>query len=232
MNRAVCLLSGGQDSTTCLYYALEEYDEVIALSFDYSQRHRVELRAARKIANKAKVPHDVLPVEALARMGAASLTNPEIANVGEGGELNVYAEARGLPPSFVPGRNVLFFGLGAAWAVTRGCDTLVTGVCAQDRAGYPDCRIEFVDAMEATLKLALDHEAFSIDAPLLTRDKAETWLLAAELGVLGTIVEETHTCYEGDRENFHPWGYGCGECGACIERARGFEQFRAALRAR
>jgi len=222
------LLSGGQDSATCLYWARERFSELIAVSFEYGQRHRVELEQAKWLAADAGVDHHAfLPVEALMLMGAASLTNPDIANAGDGRERNVYADEHGLPPSFVPGRNVVFFALAAAYGAIHGSRTIVTGVCEQDRAGYPDCRSEFVDAMRKSLGLALDLPDFDIEAPLLYRNKAKTWQLAEELGVIDRIVEHTNTCYEGDREHRHPWGYGCGKCGACVERERGWNQWLA-----
>jgi 7-cyano-7-deazaguanine synthase len=119
----------------------------------------------------------------------------------------------------------VFLSLAAAYALPRGATTVVTGVCQQDRAGYPDCRREFLDALAYTIRLGMDEPEFTFDAPLLDRDKAATWQLAHYLGVLGVIVEDTHTCYEGDHVTRHAWGYGCGECGACEERARGWQQF-------
>lgn len=226
--RAVVLLSGGQDSATCLFWARQQFEDIAAVSFDYGQRHRVELALAQQLASGLGIPWTLLPVEALRELSQASLTNPLISN-DEDEEGNAYALERGLPPSFVPGRNVLFFTLAAAWGVPRGYHAIVTGVCQQDRAGYPDCRSEFVEAMETTLRLALDLEGFEIHAPLLDRSKAETWALADELGVLDRIILHTHTCYEGVRSVPHEWGHGCGECGACAERRRGFEEFRRAV---
>lgn len=229
MSKTVVLLSGGQDSTTAFYWALMrgDFDDVAAVSFDYQQRHRVELELARKTAEDAGVAYDVIPVNSLSHLGAASLTNPEIGNADERSQRNVYAEERGLPASFVPGRNVLFFALAAAWGAPLGFDSIVTGVCAQDRAGYPDCRYEFVEAMEAALQHALDMPGFQVFAPILHIDKAQTWALADDLGVLENIRRETHTCYEGVRDELHEWGYGCGNCGACVERARGWAEFAA-----
>ena len=173
--------------------------------------------------------YQVIPVEALGAFGAASLTNKLIANVGDGEVRNVYAEARGLPPSFVPGRNAMFFTLAATYGATLGSEIIVTGVCQQDRAGYPDCRGEFVDAMQEALALALDMPRFQIDAPLLNLSKADTWALADELGILAEVVMHTHTCYEGVRTGAPaPWGFGCGECGACIERSKGYYEWREA----
>lgn len=222
------LLSGGQDSTTCLYWAKHRFKDVIAVSFDYGQRHRVELECAAELAIRARVDdYVVIPVEALGAMGFASLTNELIQNDGKGRIRNTYAESRGLPPSFVPGRNVVFFALAAAWgAAAHDSRAIVTGVCAQDRAGYPDCREEFVRAQEKALGLALDIPDFEIHAPLLLRTKAQTWMLADQLGVLDLIRHETNTCYEGDRDTSHEWGFGCGTCGACVERARGYDEWK------
>lgn len=228
---AVVLLSGGQDSTTALHYALDRYARVDAVSFDYGQRHRIELELAAEIAVDAGIDHAVYDVPSLSQLGQASLTNDAIGNTArdERAETNVYAAERGLPPSFVPGRNLLFFTLGAAHAAKVGASVLVTGVCAQDRAGYPDCRREFVGLMETTIQVGFAWPSFEIDAPLLTRSKAETWALAADLGVLDAIVDGTNTCYEGDRDHRHDWGYGCGRCGACVERARGWDEYRSTL---
>lgn len=223
----VVLLSGGQDSTTCFYWALTKFDRVEAVSFDYGQRHRVELELAEMHARDTATPHKVLSVEALNQLGAASLTNPDIGNLHAGPQTNVYADKRGLPQSFVPGRNLLFFTLAAAYALPRGIESIVVGVCGQDRAGYPDCRPAFVNDMALAIATGMDAPDFEIHAPLLYLSKAETWAMADEMGALSQIVLDTHTCYEGDRSGAPaPWGYGCGECGACVERRKGYEEFR------
>lgn len=227
---AVVLLSGGQDSTTCFHLARSMYDRVEAVSFDYGQRHRVELDLAKATAAKYGVPHTMLPVEALQSLGAASLTNTGITNTpgGASPEDGSWHARHDLPPSFVPGRNLLFFTLAAAYAIPRDITRIVTGVCQQDRAGYPDCRAEFVDAMRQAIAVGMDEPSFDIIAPLLHLSKAETWALAADLGVTSEIVLTTHTCYEGNRSDLHDWGYGCGVCGACTERARGYREWLAA----
>lgn len=225
---AVVLLSGGQDSTTCFYWALQTFDRVEAVSFDYGQRHRIELDLARETAVENGVHWEPLPVEALSVLGAASLTNRSIPNT-PGGEpaAEGWHSDHGLPPSFVPGRNLLFFTLAAAYGIPRGHEAIVTGVCQQDSAGYPDCRADFVDRMEAAIRAGMDTPAFTILAPLLNLSKAQTWQMADNLGVLSKIVLGTNTCYEGERGRApHPWGYGCGECGACVERRKGYEEFR------
>lgn len=224
---AVVLLSGGQDSTTVFYDALERYDRVHAIMFDYGQRHRIELDLATKTADKANVPWVVLPIEALKTLGAASLTNPGIRNTAAGAPApDGWHSRMGLPPSFVPGRNILFFTLAAAYAIPKDITTIVTGVCQQDAAGYPDCRGDFVDRMELAIRAGMDTPTFDIDAPLLDKSKAETFQMADDLGRLHEILVETNTCYEGERNVPKPWGYGCGQCGACVERERGYYEFR------
>lgn len=226
MTASVVLLSGGQDSTTCLAWAMRELGNkgVHTLSFDYGQRHKIELEHAAYIASQFGVEnHHVLPVSALSELGGAALTNPSIKVEAQASvdSMNAHAFSRGLPSTFVPGRNLLFFTLAAALGAKYGIYDLVTGVCQQDRSGYPDCRHEFVEAAQHALSLALD-EPVALHAPLLYRSKKDTWELAASLGILDMIVHDTHTCYNGDREHFHVWGYGCAECGACLERKKGW----------
>jgi 7-cyano-7-deazaguanine synthase len=225
--KAMVSLSGGQDSGTCLFWALSEFDDVEAVSFDYGQRHRVELDCAARLAERAGVRHTVLQLgQAFRQMGGSSLTDESIdSRTDATGTGNEYAARHGLPSSFVPGRNVVLLGYGAAFAVTRGADTLVTGVCSTDDAGYPDCRISFVRAYEVALREALDEPEFRIAAPLLDLTKADTWEIARGLGRVDEIVEHTHTCYHGNRGNRFPWGYGCGECPACVTRAEGWAEF-------
>lgn len=221
--KAVVSLSGGQDSATCLYFAKAKYDEVEAVSFDYGQTHRVELDCARDVALGAGVEQTVIPVPALSIIGGASLTdasiNPQMDARGTGNE---FAAARGLPSSFVPGRNIILLGTAAAFALTRGADVLVTGICQEDDAGYPDCRNDFRAALEDAIALGTDTPNFVIEAPLMDRSKADTWALAAELGIVHVIVRGTHTCYRGVHDTLHDWGYGCGTCPACLTRAAGY----------
>jgi 7-cyano-7-deazaguanine synthase len=225
--KAVVLLSGGQDSTTCFYDALRRLDVRAAISFEYDQRHGVELELAAEHASYAHVEHVVLPIEALRELGAASLTNPRIENTEAGATPadGSWHSRHNLPPSFVPGRNLLFFTLAAAWAIPHDINRIVTGVCGTDHAGYPDCRATFVESMQESIARGMDAPGFTIDAPLLYKTKAETWRLAEQLNIVPLIVERTHTCYEGDRSALHEWGYGCGRCGACVERANGYARF-------
>lgn len=226
---AVVLLSGGQDSTTCLAWALDKFPAVQAVSFDYGQRHAVELVVARRIADAHNVRHQVLDVPALKQIGAAALTNPSVGLAMDAtGTGNVYAEEHDLPSSFVPGRNAIFLATAVAYAAPLGIYNLVTGVCEADDAGYPDCRGNFIESIEQTLRLALDEPRVTIYAPLLTLDKGLTFALADQLGALDDVLDMSHTCYEGEHEKRHPWGYGCGECGACRTREKGWDEYQAA----
>ncbi len=226
--RALVLFSGGQDSTTCLAHALARFDHVATIGFDYGQRHRVELDARLVVLRElraafpawaAKLGEDhVLDLAVLGAVSETSLTR----------DMAFRMEANGLPNTFVPGRNLLFLTLAAALAYRRGLSVLVTGVCETDFSGYPDCRDDTMKAMQLALSLGMD-QRFLIDTPLMWIDKADTWRLARELGgeaLVGLIVAHTHTCYLGDREHRHDWGWGCGQCPACELRARGWAAYR------
>jgi len=223
---AVVAMSGGQDSTTCLAWALEEVGagRVHAVTFDYGQKHRVELECAAEICEQWNVP-------AFNELGAAALTNRNIdVDADAAGTGNEHAERIGLPSTFVPGRNLIFLGLVAAYAAQHDIPNVITGVCAADEAGYPDCRPEFIVSFQDTARIAMGIQStdkLKVYAPLLYLDKAGTFALADEAGALKTIIEQTHTCYNGDHETFHRWGYGCGDCPACQERANGFQLFEA-----
>jgi 7-cyano-7-deazaguanine synthase len=222
---ALVLLSGGQDSSTCLFWALSAghgaFAPVEAVAFSYGQRHAVELRQAEVIAGIAGVPLTVLDLTAslgASVAGASALT-------GEGDVAASHPLAPALPASFVPGRNAVFLAHAAALAYARGIGDLVFGASQTDYSGYPDCREDFVHATERSLGLALD-APLKIHTPLMHLAKAETWRLANELGVLDAIVEHTHTDYNGDRSERHPWGYGRLDNPASILRANGWEEAR------
>lgn len=218
--RALVVLSGGQDSTTCLFWAKREFDEVMALSFNYGQRHALEVELARKIAEGAGVPHATLDCHLIGQLGHNSLTDTAM-------EVEKGVAEGGRPPStFVPGRNLFFLSMAAVYARERGIRHLVTGVSQTDFSGYPDCRDAFIRSLNVTLNLALDAQMV-IHTPLMWLDKCETWALADELGVLDLVRHETLTCYNGVP------GDGCGECPACILRRRGLEAYlsRKALNA-
>lgn len=230
--KAVVLFSGGQDSTTCLVWAIDKWgpSNVFPVLFNYGQRHAVELAQAGIILSKLLPGHEpvMLDVAALNQIGGAALTDPGVdVNVDAADTGNVYAEAHGLPSTFVPGRNMLFLTLALAYGARHGAYNLVTGVCEADEAGYPDCRKPFVEAARYALALAIDEKQVQVHAPLIKATKAETFKLAEDLGVLDLVLEETHTCYHGNRDVRLDWGYGCGECGSCVERAKGYAQFRA-----
>jgi len=223
--RALVLFSGGQDSTTCLAWALERFGKVETVGFDYGQRHRVELDARPAIleALRSRFPDwggklgedHLVDLGSLGRLSETALTR----------DVAIGMEANGLPNTFVPGRNLVFLTFAAALAYRRGARHLVAGVCETDYSGYPDCRDDSVKAMQVALNLGMESR-FVIQTPLMRRDKAATWALADELGgeALVEIVRElSHSCYEGDRQTRHEWGCGCGACPACELRARGWE---------
>ena len=227
--KAIVLFSGGQDSTTCLAWALERFAEVDTIGFDYGQRHRVELDMRPRLiaalcegfpAWAPKLGEDsVIDLAVLGRISETSLTR----------EVAFAFEASGLPNTFVPGRNLMFMTFAAALAYRRGAKHLVTGVCETDFSGYPDCRDDTMKAMQLVLNLGMD-TGFVIHTPPMWIDKAESWALAHELGgdrLVSLIVSETHTCYLNERSKLEPWGYGCGECPACKLRKAGFEKWRA-----
>ena len=227
---ALVLFSGGQDSTTCLAWALSRYARVETVAFDYGQRHRIELDARLNVLRAiradfpqwaAKLGEDhLLDASVLGAVSETALTR----------ETAIAMQANGLPNTFVPGRNLLFMTLAAALAYRRGVQVLVTGVCETDYSGYPDCRDDTMKAMQVALSLGMDTR-FLIETPLMWIDKAATWHLAHTLGgapLVELIVEHSHTCYLGERSQRHVWGYGCGQCPACQLRAQGFAGFSGA----
>lgn len=216
---AVVLLSGGQDSTTCLFWAKRRFDKLTALSFDYGQRHSTELGAACSIAKLAEVEHVVLPLNVLAALGSSALVNHAEA-LTAGGGFEDEAAPGGLPSSFVPGRNLLFLTVAAALAVKQGAKDIVAGVCQTDYSGYPDCRRMFIDAAQRALTLAMPSSAgpLVIHTPLMDLSKAETVVLARRMGIdCWAALGRSVTCYEGRRP-------GCGDCPACVLRSRGFKE--------
>ncbi len=229
---ALVLFSGGQDSATCLAWALDRYDSVETLGFFYGQRHEVELVARqdvrREIAERfpewgARLGEDhVLDLSALGTISDTALTR----------NAEIEMTAAGLPSTFVPGRNLIFFTFAAALAFRRGIRTLIGGMCQTDFSGYPDCRDAALRALEEAIRLGTDTD-FVIETPLMWLTKAESWMLARTLGddaLIDLIVEHTHTCYRGSRETRHNWGYGCGDCPACELRAKGWKEWRVQRR--
>lgn len=229
---ALVLFSGGQDSTVCLAHALSTYGRVETVGFDYGQRHTVEMTARQVVRQrileimpqaKDRLGEDhVLDIKSFGQVAQSALT----------ADRAIEMDARGLPTTFVPGRNLVFFIYAAALADRRGADVLIGGMCETDFSGYPDCRRDTLDAMEQTLRLGMDR-SFVLETPLMYLTKAETWALTKKLGgeaLVQAIIEDTHTCYLGERGVLHDWGHGCGTCPACDLRAKGFDQWTAAGR--
>jgi 7-cyano-7-deazaguanine synthase len=227
---ALVLFSGGQDSTTCLAWALARFARVETVGFDYGQRHAAELVARSHILSRLRDEFSqwqgalgddhVLPLDILPAIGGSAL-------FAASGNQSFETLPSGLPSSFVPGRNILFLAAAAALAYRRSIWSLVGGMCQTDFSGYPDCREGSIKALGKALDLGMDAH-FIVHTPLMHMDKEETWSLAASLGgepLVALIIEETVTCYEGNRERRHVWGYGCGVCPACRLRASGYERY-------
>ncbi len=219
----------GRISTTCLAWALARFEHVETIGFDYRQRHRVELD------QRAEIRREIVKIDPA---WAARLGEDHCLDLGVLGEISatamtrdiaIIADEKGLPNTFVPGRNLMFFTLAAAVAARRGLRRLVGGMCETDYSGYPDCRDDTLKAMQVALNLGMEKN-FIVDTPLMWLDKADTWRLAEELGgqaLVDLVIEETHSCYLGERTQKWEWGYGCGECPACRLRAEGWWKYRA-----
>jgi 7-cyano-7-deazaguanine synthase len=227
------LFSGGQDSTTALAWALDRFDAIETIGFDYGQRHRIELdcrlrvleeiRKARPDWSEKLGEDHLLPLGVLGEVSDTALTSEQEIAIAESG----------LPNTFVPGRNIVFLTFAAAVGYRQGLKHLVTGVCETDYSGYPDCRDDTMKALQVALNLGM-HSRFVIETPLMWLDKCATWQLAHKLGgdaLVDLVVEETHTCYNGEHSLRHDWGYGCGACPACDLRRAGHEAFAGEARA-
>ncbi|AGC91268.1 7-cyano-7-deazaguanine synthase QueC [Staphylococcus warneri] len=210
-NKAIVVFSGGQDSTTCLFYAKKHFKDVILVTFNYGQRHDAEIEVAKKIAQEQNVEHHILDMSLLSQLTPNALTQHD---------LKIEDTEDGIPNTFVPARNLLFLSFAGALAYQIKAKHIITGVCETDFSGYPDCRDSFIKSMNVTLNLSMDRD-FVIHTPLMWLDKAQTWELADNLGVLNYIRENTLTCYNGII------GDGCGECPACQLRSRGLDQYLA-----
>jgi 7-cyano-7-deazaguanine synthase len=226
--RALVLFSGGQDSTTCLAWALARYAHVETIGFDYGQRHRIELDARRNViaSIREKFP------EWASRLGDDHLIDlavlGQISDTALTRDAEIKLQANGLPNTFVPGRNLLFFQFAAALAYRRDLNVIVGGMCETDFSGYPDCRDDTIKALQVAVSLGMG-QRFTFETPLMWIDKANTWQLAKGLGgeaLVDVIINDTHTCYHGVRDAKHAWGYGCGECPACELRANGFAKWK------
>lgn len=228
---ALVLFSGGQDSTTCLAWALHRFDLVETIGFDYGQKHAVELdvRAGIRTAlaeldpswQKRLGPDHLIDLRTLGQVSKSVLTS----------DLALGVRDDGLPATFVPGRNLIFLTFAAATAFQRGIKRIVTGVCETDYSGYPDCRDDTIKALQAAINLGMNSRLV-VDTPLMWIDKAETWRLARDLGgdrLVNEIRERSHSCYNGDRSHSHPWGRGCGECDACRLRKAGWDAYAGSL---
>ena len=225
--RALVLFSGGQDSTTCLAWALSRYEKVETIGFDYGQRHAIELEVRPTLLEKIRGFSDewqrrlgedhVVDLSLIGKISDTALTR----------DVAISMQENGLPNTFVPGRNLLFMTVAATVAYRRGLDVLVGGMCETDFSGYPDCRDDTMKALQVALNLGMATN-LKVETPLMWIDKAATWRLAQELGgqqLVDVIRADTHTCYLGQRGALHDWGYGCGTCPACDLRARGYKQF-------
>jgi 7-cyano-7-deazaguanine synthase len=227
---ALVLFSGGQDSATCLAWAFERYERVETVGFDYGQRHAVELEARLTVRERMGQvlprfadrlgPDHLIDIRGFGAVGDTAMTTDRAIEI----------DARGLPNTFVPGRNLVFLTYAAALGERRGIEVLVGGMCETDFSGYPDCRRDALDALQQALRLGMARD-FVIETPLMRLTKAETWGLAHEIGgppLVEMILEDTHTCYLGERGVRRAWGHGCGTCPACELRAAGYAQWRAA----
>lgn len=208
-NKAIVVFSGGQDSTTCLFWAKQHYDDVELVTFEYGQRHDTEIQVAKQIAQEQAVEHHILDMSLLSQLTPNALTQHDM-DINEGDS--------GMPNTFVPARNLLFLSFAGALAYQTNTKHIITGVCETDFSGYPDCRDSFIKSMNVTLSLSMDKD-FVIHTPLMWLDKKQTWALSDELGVLEYVRKRTLTCYNGII------GEGCGECPACKLRARGLNAY-------
>jgi len=215
--KAIIIFSGGQDSTTCLYWAMNQkhrFDEVEAITFNYGQKHSIEIEQSKLICEKENIKQTIIDISFLDSIVESALTsNGDVKKLNE----------KGLPASFVPNRNQLFITLAHSYAQKIGATVLIGGMCETDFSGYPDCRQEFIHAIELATNIGSD-ENIKIETPLMYLDKAETFKLANWTGHLKEVIELSHTCYNGVREELHEWGYGCGNCPACDLREKGFNE--------
>jgi 7-cyano-7-deazaguanine synthase len=218
MKKALVVFSGGQDSTTCLGWAKNRFDYVETITFDYGQKHKIEIVQAKKIAELLKVPNTLLNINAFSQLNDSALINPDL-------DISSKHEKKSnLPASFVPNRNAIFFTLAHAFAQKQKIDNIILGVNQTDRAGYPDCREEFVVNIEKALNIGSESD-IKFHYPLINLSKSETFKLSDKEGVLDIVLNESHTCYNGNHTTKFDWGYGCGECPACLIRRDGWKEF-------
>ena len=218
MKKAVVIFSGGQDSVTCLGWAVGRFSDVEAITFDYGQKHVIEIEQSKKVCEKLDIRQTIIDISFLNTIVDSALTS-------KGDVSRSHSRLKNLPASFVPNRNQLFITLAHAYAQKIGAEVLVTGVCQTDFSGYPDCKLEFIQSIQNTSNLGSESN-IQIETPLMFLNKAETFKLAEKEGILREVIELSHTCYNGDRIHRYDWGYGCGECPACKLRSRGWEEFK------
>jgi 7-cyano-7-deazaguanine synthase len=220
MSSALVVFSGGQDSTTCLGWAKNRYEYVETITFDYGQKHAVELEQAEKIADRLGVSNYLLKFDIFSQLADSALLD-----INSSQDINASHHAKpNLPASFVPNRNAMFFTTAHAYAQKQGLEHIIIGVNQTDYSGYPDCRIEFIESLENSLNIGSESN-ISFKYPLIYLTKAETFALAKEVGVLDIVLEESHTCYNGERSTRYEWGYGCNNCPACILRKQGWREY-------
>ena len=215
MKKALIVFSGGQDSTTCLGWALNNFDYVETITFDYGQKHKVEIKQAKKIATMLNVKNTVLNINAFTQLNDSALINSDL------DISSSHSTKKNLPASFVPNRNAIFFTLAHAFAQKQDIDNIIIGVNQTDYSGYPDCREDFILALENSLNLGSESN-IKFHYPLIHLTKAETFKMSKNENVLDIVINESHTCYNGDHTTKFDWGYGCGECPACILRKEGW----------
>jgi 7-cyano-7-deazaguanine synthase len=215
MKKALVIFSGGQDSTTCLFWAMKNFDLVEAITFTYGQKHSVEVNCSQEICLKKDVKQTIVDISFIVKLNDSAMLHRG----------DTSQTKNGLPTSFVPNRNALMITLAHMYAQKSGCTHLVTGVCQTDYSGYPDCRQGFIDCIEVALNVGSE-SSILILTPLMEKTKAETWQMAEDLNCIFDVIELSHTCYEGDRNRRHQWGYGCGVCPACLLRKKGWEDYR------
>lgn len=219
MSKAIILFSGGQDSTTCLYWAMKKYNEVLPITFDYGQKHSIEIDCAKQVLTMESLKSIQQKITIPNYDKQSALLKGNVTKIKEG--------ENGNPAStFVEGRNHLFISYAAIIAKQLNISDIITGVCQTDYSGYPDCRDNFIKSLQVTLSLAMQYD-FNLITPLMYLTKAQTWELANSLGnsCIEKIIKFSHTCYNGNRETLHEWGYGCNNCPACLIRAKGFKEF-------
>ncbi|MBE0491276.1 MAG: 7-cyano-7-deazaguanine synthase QueC [Sulfurospirillum sp.] len=218
MSNALVVFSGGQDSTTCLGWAKSRFEKVETLTFDYGQKHRVEIYQAKKIAQLLGIENFVLKFDAFSQLGDSAL-------IDSGMDISsAHKHKPNLPASFVPNRNAVFFTLAHAYAQKQGINHIITGINQTDYSGYPDCRQNFIESLELALNLGSE-SIIKFHYPLIHLSKAQTFLLAKETGILDIVLQQSHTCYNGDHNTWNDWGYGCGICPACMLRAKGWQEY-------